>query len=131
MWCLSGTECVVAIELFLCRFTDQYVIAVILNTSYNVKLRVQHDAAAFSLSSFREDVDLCIPSLLCLPSDHERRQHPIRPIACDQAKLTNSSHTNKSLSNTKTALPSHREGQDSRWGPGDQAGPENDNIEKL
>lgn len=38
------TECVVAIELFLCRFTDQYVIAVILNTSYNVKLRVQHDA---------------------------------------------------------------------------------------
>lgn len=40
-------------------------------------------------------------------------------------------NTNKSLSNTKNALPSHREGQDSRWGPGDRAGPENDNIEKL
>ncbi len=40
-------------------------------------------------------------------------------------------NTNKSLSNTKNALPSHHEGQDSRWGPGDRAGPESDNIEKL
>ncbi len=31
----------------------------------------------------------------------------------------------------KNDLPSHHEGQDSRWGPGDRAGPESDNIEKL
>lgn len=86
---------------------------------------------AQTISPYLRSENLCVPSLLCLPSDHERHQHPVRRRACDQAKLTNSSHTNKSLSNTKNALPSHREGQDSRWGPGDQAGPESDDIEKL
>lgn len=131
LWCISGQNVKWLLDSFLQIYWQVCVIALILQvitSSWGYTITTQ-TLSPYLL--FRKDVDLCVPSLLCLPSDHELHQHPVRRRACDQAKLTNSSHTNKSLSNTKNALPSHREDQDTRWGPGDQAGPESDNIEKL